>query len=313
MIYTENALNVLTALECKGIGPAWIYKNIRRGQDLRTIWEMISYATKNFELSYEIFLRKRNDIETLFNSEECSLDGVVAYGDEDFPVVPDTVKGGERPVVLFYKGNISLLHKMDKNVAVVGVLNPEHGIEERERAFVKALVTGGCNIVSGLAKGCDSISHKQALDSNGKTIAILPGTLKNIIPSENRLLSDEIVSKNGLLVTEYYKEASSKKELVDRYVKRDRLQAMFCKAICLTASYAPNDQGNDSGSRHAMGKAKEYNRQRYVMYNPEIDHDNAQFDLNRELLKEASVRVISTKSIEEICSFVLNRTTLFDL
>ena len=312
MRYTENALNILAALECKGIGPAWINKNIRRGQDVHTVWEMICFATKNFELSYELFLRKRDDIERLFYSER-GLDGVVAYGDEDFPVVPNSVKGGERPVALFYKGNISLLHRMDKNVAVIGVLNPECGIEERERAFVNALVIGGCNIVSGLAKGCDSISHKQALDSNGKTIAILPSTIKNIIPSENRSLSDEIVSKNGLLVTEYFKEVSSKKELIDRYVKRDRLQAMFCKAICLAASYAPNNQGNDCGSRHAMGKAKEYQIQRYVMYNQKTDYGNAQFDLNRELLKEASVRVISTKSIEEICRFVLKGTTLFDL
>lgn len=312
MKYTENGLNVLTALECKGIGPAWIVKNIRRGQDLRTIWEMIRSFTKNPELSYEQILQKRDSIEKAFHVG-CGMDGVSAYGDDDFPVVSDMVKGGERPVVLFYKGDISLLCKMDKNVAVIGVLNPKHGVEERERAFVSALVKGGCNIVSGLAKGCDSISHKQALDSNGITIAILPCTLKNIFPSENKSLSDEIVSKNGLLVTEYYKEASSKKELVDRFVKRDRLQAMFCKAICLAASYAPNDQGNDCGSRHAMGKAKEYNRQRYVMYNPQIDYDNDQFDLNRELLKEAGVRVISTKSIEEICGFVLKKTTLFDL
>ena len=81
----------------------------------------------------------------------------------------------------------------------------------------------------------------------------------------------------------------------------------------MAASYAPNNQGNDCGSRHAMGKAKEYQIQRYVMYNQKTDYGNAQFDLNRELLKEASVRVISTKSIEEICSFVLKGTTLFDL
>lgn len=312
MRYTENALNVLTALECKGIGPAWIVKNIKRGQDLHTIWGMIRCFTKNLELSYEQFVQKRDSIEKAFNVG-CDIDGVSAYGDDDFPIVSDTIKGGERPAVLFYKGNISLLSKMDKNVAVVGVLNPEYGVEERERAFVSALVKGGCNIVSGLAKGCDSISHRQALDSNGITIAILPCTLNNITPSENKSLSEEIVSNNGLLVTEYYKEASSKKELVDRYVKRDRLQAMFSKAICLAASYAPNNQGNDCGSRHAMGKAKEYSRQRYVMYNPQTDHDNAQFDLNRELLKEAGVHVISKKSIGEICSFVLKTATLFDL
>lgn len=312
MKYTENALNILTALECKGVGPAWINKNIRIGQDVRTIWEMIRYTIKDFDLSFELFLQKRDCLEQVFEREYYS-DGVVALGDRDFPVISNTIKGSERPVVLFYRGDISLLHSIDKNVAVIGVLNPEQDIEKRERAFVDALVKKGCNIVSGLAKGCDSISHKQALDSEGRTIAILPSTLKNIIPAENKSLSDEIVLKNGLLVTEYYKEVSSKKELIDRYVKRDRLQAMFCKAICLTASYALNNQGNDSGSRHAMGKAKEYNVQRYVMYNKNTDYENAQFDLNRALLKEANVRIISTKSIMEICSIVINETSLFEL
>lgn len=311
MRYTMNAINILAALECKGIGPAWINKNIRLGQDLRAIWEMIRYTSKDFELTFEQFQKKRDDF-VLFFENELEIDGVVALGDTGFPVVSDVVKGSERPVVLFYRGDISLLNRTDKNVTVIGVLNPENSIEERERAFVSALVKGGCNIISGLAKGCDSISHKQTLDANGKTIAILPGTIKNILPVENKSLSDEIVSKNGLLVTEYYKEVSSKNQLVDRYIKRDRLQAMFCKAICLAASYAPNDQGHDCGSRHAMGKAKEYNIQRYVMYNHNTDFNNPQFDLNRNLLKETDVRVISAKSIIDICKTGIKEATLFD-
>lgn len=306
-----NAINILAALECKGIGPAWINKNIRLGQDLRAIWEMIRYTSKDFELTFEQFQKKRDDF-VLFFENELEIDGVVALGDTGFPVVSDVVKGSERPVVLFYRGDISLLNRTDKNVTVIGVLNPENSIEERERAFVSALVKGGCNIISGLAKGCDSISHKQTLDANGKTIAILPGTIKNILPVENKSLSDEIVSKNGLLVTEYYKEVSSKNQLVDRYIKRDRLQAMFCKAICLAASYAPNDQGHDCGSRHAMEKAKEYNIQRYVMYNHNTDFNNPQFDLNRNLLKETDVRVISAKSILDICKTGIKEATLFD-
>lgn len=310
MKYTDNALNILLALDCKGIGPAWINKNIGTNLDIRTLWEKLRSFTKDIDLSFELFCQKRDCLEQLLEADDIA-DGVVAMGDNDFPIISDSVKYGERPVVLFYRGDISLIHTIDNNVAVIGVLNPERDIEERERAFVKVLVSNGINIVSGLAKGCDSIAHNQALDSNGKTIAILPGTLRNIIPVENKDLSDEIVSKYGLLVTEYYKDVSSKKELVDRYVKRDRLQAMFSKAVCLAASYAPNNQGNDSGSRHAMGKAKEYNVQRYVMYNRDTDCMNAQFDLNRDLLKDPSVRVLSTKSITEICDRITMKSTLF--
>jgi homoserine O-acetyltransferase len=54
-----------------------------------------------------------------------------------------------------------------------------------------------------LAFGCDSISHQQALDSNGKTVAILPSPLNNILPARNKGLAFQIVEEGGLLVTEY--------------------------------------------------------------------------------------------------------------
>lgn len=61
-------------------------------------------------------------------------------------------------------------------------MNPEGNIEEREREIVDKFVKAGATIISGLALGCDSISHRQALDSNGKTVAILPSPLSNILP-----------------------------------------------------------------------------------------------------------------------------------
>ena len=49
-----------------------------------------------------------------------------------------------------------------------------------------------------------------------------------------------------------------------RFIERDRLQALFSSSIILTASYAMNE--GDSGSRHAMNKAKNYSKNRYVMF-----------------------------------------------
>ena len=108
------------------------------------------------------------------------------------------------PYLLFYKGDINLLSDIKKNVAVIGVLNPQQDIEIREREFVKQIVNNNCNIVSGLAKGCDAIAHDQCLESGGKTIAILPSTLENIFPAENRALANKIIKNKGLLVTEYF-------------------------------------------------------------------------------------------------------------
>lgn len=305
MKYTENTLNILTVLQTKGIGNGWINKWMHGKYDMKDIIYAIKEKDKGYTLDY--FLYEKVKMERYLEEYEYA-DGVIALGDKLFPMIPHGVTGGESPVALFYKGDISLLSS-STNIAVIGVLDPTEIVERRERAFVKALVEKGCCIVSGLAKGCDGIAHKQALELGGTTIAILPNTLKTITPSEHIKLAEQIVSKGGLLITEYYKEISSKKELVDRYIKRDRLQAMFSKAICLAASYAPNKEGKDCGSRHAMGKAKEYGIPRYVMYNEQEDYNNPMFDLNRNLLKEGDVRVITQRTLDSMTREVI--TTLF--
>ncbi len=81
------------------------------------------------------------------------------------------------------------------------------------------------------------MTHKICLESGGKTIAIQPSQLIKIHPAQNRSLAEEIVNKGGPLISEYYKDAVSKRESTDRFVERDRLQAMFSKAVILIASY----------------------------------------------------------------------------
>lgn len=62
---------------------------------------------------------------------------------------------------------------------------------------------------------------------------------------------------------------------------------MFAGEILLIASHLPG-QG-DSGSRHAMEKAKEYGTERFVLYNPLTDEDAPLFALNRNYLQEGAL------------------------
>ena len=203
-----------------------------------------------------------------------------------------------------------LLDLGNNNVTVIGLLNPDESIELRERKIVSELVKHEITVVSGLALGCDSISHREALNS-GKTIAILPSSLDNIIPSANRQLAFDIVEEGGLLITEYFEKHKSSMDLNGRYKDRDRLQALYCDAIILVASYAQDSAKKwnifgkklDSGARLAMNFAKEYNIPRAIMYNKDIDLNNPMFDLNRQLIGEQSeVIVLSKKSLNELIS-----------
>ena len=308
MKYSENALNILAVRTFPKKGPAWIDKNIRGNEDLSVLLELLE--TSEYE-----FLKKRERIESAINQLGDCVDGLVAIGDIDFPSMRGNVNSADKPFALFYKGDIRLLHKDNLNIAVIGVLNPDEKIELTERIVTAEIIKHNATIVSGLALGCDSIAHKTALEKGAKTIAILPSPLDSILPKENVELAEKIVGTGGLLISEYFEPPKSRNEMVSRFVFRDRLQALFSDAVLLSASYAPNNFGNDCGSRHAMDKAKSYGIKRGVIYNDNKHHDIAMYDLNRQILADdrTVIRIDSVNMTEAVIRLVAktNENVLF--
>ena len=252
--------------------------------------------------------------ETLINSFELDLNifekelqdkkiNLICVFDDGFPKINIKIKPSERPFFFAYKGNIDLLKNTTNNVAVVGVLTPTKDIISREEKIVEWLVKNDLTIVSGLAKGCDTIAHLNAIKNNGKTIAILPTSFENIYPNENKNLVEDIVNKDGLVITEYVSEPKNKYERISRFISRDRLQAMFSKAVILIASFT---KGNgDSGSRHALQKAKEYGKNRYIMFDENTDQNIPIFELNKQQLSDNAI-ALTDKSIKELMKLIHN-------
>jgi len=295
MLYTDNGLNILTTESYKGIGKAWIVKNSIANNSIDDILKKLN-KNKEEMITFDDFNRRKENIKQNFKKIKDYCDGMVTLGDDNFPKHRGIVKNSEKPIAIFYKGNIKLLK--NKNIAVIGLLEPDQEIENYEKQVVKELIKHEVTIVSGLALGCDTIAHEQALNSNGKTIAILPCSLKEIIPKSNIKLAKQIIEKNGLLITEYYESMKNSFELKKRYQERDRLQALFSDGIILAASYAKNEIGNDSGSRLAMGYAKQYSIPQAVIYNEDKDKNNPKYDLNKQLINEIkNIIVIKEKDI----------------
>jgi len=293
MKYTENAINIMAARTYKGIGRAWIVKNLSTNKTEEEIVTLLNEGSKvDYRITLDDYDKRKQTIKNLLITSKDVIDGVIAIGDDDFPPHRGVVKNSEKPVFLFYRGNLSLLNAKNNNIAVIGLLNPDEETEEIESAVVAKLVENGVTIVSGLAFGCDTIAHRQALDSKGYTVAILPSPLNNIMPPKNKGLANEIVENNGLLITEYLTDAKSKQELGGRYQERDRLQALFSNSIVLSASYAKNDLGNDSGSRLAMEYSLNYSIPRAVIYDSENNLHNPKYDLNRQIIEEVPNTII---------------------
>jgi len=322
MIYSDNAVNILATKTYKGIGRAWINKNLQGNENVETIVSLLNAKSKQAEeVTIESFKLTKNEIIKEISAMGDSCDGLIAIGDKDFPNHRGIVKDSEKPIFLFYKGDLNLLQTKNNNITVIGLLNPDETIEQREKKIIQEITKYDITIISGLALGCDSIAHKEAI-KNGKSIAILPSPLNNILPAKNKDLALDILKTGGLLISEYYKNFKHRNELNSRYIERDRLQALFCDTIILIASYAQDSANRwgmhnkklDSGARLAMEDAKKYHIPRAVMYNQQTDQNNPMFDLNRELLKnDDDVLILTIKNLKSIINKIKNQYNINDV
>jgi DNA processing protein len=114
--------------------------------------------------------------------------------------------------------------------------------------LVESVVDKNVVIVSGLALGIDSISHKAALDKAGQTIAVLPGGIKQIYPATHRSLARNITKQNGLLISEYDNDFRPRRE---SFIQRNRIIAALSDALLIT------EAAEKSGTMHTANFALE--------------------------------------------------------
>ena len=105
------------------------------------------------------------------------------------------------PPLLFVKGNPGILN--DFQIGIVGSRNASRIGIDNTRSFTKHLVEQGFTITSGLALGIDGVAHQAALDSGGKTIAVVANGLDQVYPKRHIKLAQEIVDSGGTLISEF--------------------------------------------------------------------------------------------------------------
>lgn len=100
---------------------------------------------------------------------------------------------------LYYQGWWDLVHT--PSIAVVGTREPS--VEGRARAvsLVKQLVKDKFTIVSGLARGIDTIAHETAIDEGGLTVGVIGTPLSHSYPNENKVLQQQI-ARDYLLISQ---------------------------------------------------------------------------------------------------------------
>ena len=105
------------------------------------------------------------------------------------------------PLVLRVRGNPEVLTK--PGIAMVGTRHPTpYGSGMAERLACD-LAAQGLVIISGMARGVDTASHRGAIAAKGKTIAVFGTGVDVIYPKENSRLAEQILALGGALISEF--------------------------------------------------------------------------------------------------------------
>lgn len=154
------------------------------------------------------------------------------------------------PTILYAKGDYNLLF-FHNRIAIIGSRKATNYSTEALQLIVPPLIEGQAVIVSGMAKGADTMAHQATIFYGGKTIAVLGHGFRHCYPKENECLAQEI-AKNHLLLTEFPPYVPPAKWT---FPMRNRLISGLSNAVIITE--AAEKSGTMSTVEHALDHGKD--------------------------------------------------------
>ena len=264
MVIAMETKKFILFLKCvEGIGDAAIRKLINNhcldNLDIKSVDDVISWIYKNadyFSSRFNvkvvnkdmILAAKAKRVSIISRLTEVNANYITCL-DKDYPEVFRNMK--DFPVVLFYKGDLTLLSN-NKVCSIIGTRNPSPKTQEFGKIITDKMVQKGYVITSGLAAGCDTIAHSSCINAGGKTIAIMGTGIDIVSPKSNAALAEKIIKTGGLLITE---EIPGVEAASYSLVNRDRLEAACAEMVIVLATSV------GGGTMHAAKATKDkYNK-----------------------------------------------------
>lgn len=186
-----------------GIGPARFKLLLDHFGDLEKAWRASDADLKAAGLdrrSIDALIATRQTISLDEELEKLQREGArtITWQDADYP--PRLRHVHSAPPLLYVKGEI--LPQDEWAVAVVGTRSSTRYGRQMVEEMASDLARSGITVVSGLARGIDSLAHRAALRAGGRTIAVLGCGIDIIYPPEHGDLARKIVDR-GAIITEY--------------------------------------------------------------------------------------------------------------
>ena len=218
--------------------------------------------------------------------EACERTGVrvVSYFDAGFPArlrdIPDP------PLALYVKGPLAALHQA-RSVAIVGTREPTEFGAKAARSTGLVASESSAVVVSGLAIGCDTWAHTGCMEGAGTGIAVLAHGLDKVYPAQNRELADELLEKDGCLVSEY---PIGKKPDRWAFAERDRLQSGLSDAVLVV------ETDLKGGTMHTVNAARGQKRPLACIQHPAELLSEAKTRGNQKLIAEGATPILDRRA-----------------
>ena len=186
-----------------GIGPARIRKLLDAFGDLELAWNASReelYSAGLGPKTTQALLDTRAQLD--LDRELARIDRfgfqILTWEDDAYPT--RLLEIHAPPPMLYVWGEV---REEDRwAVGVVGTRRATPYGKAIARDIAATLAVNGVTVVSGLARGIDSIAHQAALDAGGRTIAVLGSGLDQLYPPEHRRLAESIAAQ-GAVISDY--------------------------------------------------------------------------------------------------------------
>lgn len=206
---------------------------------------------------------------------------IININDEIYPNklknIPDA------PLKLYVEGNLKLLNST--SIAIIGSRNASENGKTLAKKFSYELSRIGITVISGLARGIDTVAHTNSYSEAGKTIAILGCGFNNIFPPENSILFRKIIENDGLVISEY-----SPDTIISQNNFRDRNRIISGLSTAILVIEAKQKSGTGVTFNHAI------KQHRPVFALPHDINDSHGIGTNR-MLKKGAHLVTNTSDI----------------
>lgn len=208
----------------------------------------------------------------------------------NLPVTPEELLGRRlntteqkySPGTIYVSGRKDYLG-LGPRVAIVGTRSATQKGRNTARELAAALAREGVIIISGLARGIDTEAHEGAIESGGKTIAVLGTPLSVFYPPENRELQEKIQSQH-LLVSQF---PEGKPVLKSNFIMRNRTMALLCDASIIV------EAGDSSGTLSQGWEALRLGRPlliwHEVLERKDLEWPNKMIEFGARVLNDISI------------------------